>query len=261
MDCGSEFVNMDNFTGLTSVNDSNYVNINTWRSVYASLYTAKFNNNINLTDFPTFNATLKAAISNTLPVPLTVLNYNYQVLRDDALTANLMYAINEQLYDVPNRTQSPYLTKTAFAIASAKDYIKAINGYVSFTFKSSLMFGNTGKTISTLKINLGDGQGWRTVQVDVPFNTQYNSTGFKIFDYEVTYTDNSIYQGHSRVYIKYEQESFTPGGGLSQVYRELSNPTISVDTPNGQRNATLQVWLSQQHSTNAIEKPLIVVEG
>jgi hypothetical protein len=261
MDCGSEFVNMDNFTGLTSVNDSNYVNINTWRSVYASLYTAKFNNNINLTDFPTFNATLKAAISNTLPVPLTVLNYNYQVLRDDALTANLMYAINEQLYDVPNRTQSPYLTKTAFAIASAKDYIKAINGYVSFTFKSSLMFGNTGKTISTLKINLGDGQGWRTVQVDVPFNTQYNSTGFKIFDYEVTYTDNSIYQGHSRVYIKYEQESFTPGGGLSQVYRELSNPTISVNTPNGQRNATLQVWLSQQHSTNAIEKPLIVVEG
>ena len=68
MDCGSEFVNMDNFTGLTSVNDSNYVNINTWRSVYASLYTAKFNNNINLTDFPTFNATLKAAISNTLPI-------------------------------------------------------------------------------------------------------------------------------------------------------------------------------------------------
>ena len=68
MDCGSEFVNMENFTGLTSVNDSNYVNINTWRSVYASLYTAKFNNNINLTDFPTFNATLKAAISNTLPI-------------------------------------------------------------------------------------------------------------------------------------------------------------------------------------------------
>ncbi|MFC5283725.1 hypothetical protein [Pedobacter alpinus] len=262
MDCGSEFVNMDNYTGLTSVHDSNYVNMNTWRSVYASLYTAKFNNNINLTDFPTFNATLKAAISNVLPIPFTVLNYNYQVLGDDALTANLMYAVNEQLYDVTNRTQSPYLTKTAFAIAAGMDYIKAINGYASFTFKSSLTFGNTGKTISTLKIDLGDGQGWRTVQMDIPFNTQYNSTGYKIFNYEVTYTDNSIYQGHSRVYVEYEQEIFTPGGGDNRSYPNNGLDTvITSNTSMGIKAATLQIRLSDTNTSNTIQKPLIVVEG
>lgn len=30
MDCGTEFVNMDNYTGYTSLNDSNYANLNTF---------------------------------------------------------------------------------------------------------------------------------------------------------------------------------------------------------------------------------------
>ena len=32
MDCGAEFVHMDNYTGYTSLNDSNYVNLNTFLS-------------------------------------------------------------------------------------------------------------------------------------------------------------------------------------------------------------------------------------
>ncbi len=224
LDCGVEFVNMDNHTGYTTLNDSNYVNLNIWRGVYASLYSSKFNSNINFTDFPTINSSIGAATADTLPVPLLLLNYNYQVLRADAISANLMYASNDQLYDVSNRIQSPYTSKTAFAISSAEDYIKSVNGYASFIFKSSLLFGNTGKTISTLKIDLGDGQGWRTVQPDVAINTQYSSGGFKIFNYEVTYTDSSVYTGHSRIYIDYQQETYSPGGGnLSDQFYPIAD--------------------------------------
>ncbi|MDA9554938.1 hypothetical protein N9R54_01770 [Pelobium sp.] len=262
MDCGVEFVHMDNFTGFTTLNDSNYVTINTWRGVYASLYSAKFNSNINFIDFATINSNIHAAIADTLPTPLLLLNYNYQVLRADAISANLMYASNDQLYDVSNRTQSPYTLKTAFAVAPAEDYLKAINGYASFIFKSSLLFGNTGKTISTLKIDLGDGQGWRTVQADVDINTQYSSGGFKVFNYEVTYTDNSVYTGHSRIYVDYQQETYSPGGGnLSDYFHPIQDGHVSMNTTTGIKNARLQIRLSDSNTSNTIQKPLIVVEG
>lgn len=109
---------------------------------------------------------------------------------------------------------------------------------------------------------MGDGQGWRTVQADVAINTQYDSGGFKVFNYEVTYTDNSIYTGHSRIYVDYQQETYTPGGGnLNDYFYPIADGHVSVNTSTGLKNATLQIRLSDSNTSNTIQKPLIVVEG
>ena len=40
------------------------------------------------------------------------LHYNYNKLKDNTLSANLMTVSNEQLYDVSGRPESPYESKT-----------------------------------------------------------------------------------------------------------------------------------------------------
>ena len=258
LDCGLEFLNMENYTGA-ALHDSNYVSINDWRSIYGSLLSSQFNGQISFTDFPTINAAVDGATGTT--VPFVSLHYNYQVLRPDAVSSGLMYSSNDQLYDVAGRPYSPYLTKAAFAIAPAKDHIVTPDGWVTYNFPANLIYGNTGTTISQLKIDLGDGTGLRTVQQGQAFNTRYSSGGYKNLTYQVTYTDNTVNTGHSRIYVEWQQDYYSPGGHESMFFHTGTGGTVQINTGQGIKQAFLQVRLSDQRTGTTIRKPLIVVEG
>lgn len=262
LDYGIEFQNMANFNG-TSLLDSNYVSISDWRSIYASLLISRYNTSITFTSPVTLNNRIATYIGETLPMPFVVLHYNYNTLRDDALTAGLLTASNDQLYDVANRTQSPYLQKTAFAIASGQNYYKALNGYAEFVFRDSLCFGNTGKTIASIKVDFGNGSGWQTLTMNVLKAVSYSATGYKELKYEITYTDSTILTGHSQIYIDLQQEDEAPGGGESKgmFYTRIGDARVNASTAEGTKYATLQIALSQQNISGQIKKPLIVVEG
>ena len=261
LDVGVDFSNLNNFNGTVLV-DSNYVNLKEWRSIYGSLLTSQFSNSVSFTPFTSFNTALNAITYDSLATPFVYLHYNYQELRTDAIIAGLMYKSGDQLYDVTSRTQSPYLTKTAFAIAPQKEYFKALGGYVSFTIPSALMFGNTGKTIGTLKIDLGDGSGLQTRLLNTPFSTTYNTAGYKTINYQITFTDNSTLISHSRIYVEVTAEDGSPGGSaISKVYHARTGDTIQISTPSGIKKAFLQIRLNNNHTNDNIIKPLIVVEG
>ncbi|MEX8549114.1 MAG: T9SS type A sorting domain-containing protein [Mucilaginibacter sp.] len=262
LDCGVDFLNLDNFNGTTLV-DSNFVSMREWRSIYGSLLTSQFNNQVSFTSFPAFNSTLNSYVGSTQPTPFAFLYYNYQVLRSDAINAGLMYASNDQLYDVANRSQSPYVTKTAFAIAPQKDYFTAVGGSVSFVFPTALMFGNTGKSISQLKINLDDGNGLRNVAIGSAFTATYSTGGLKNVTYEVTFNDYTVLTSHSKIYIeKVAEDYYAPGGGdYSEQFHARTNVDLVANTSNGTKRATLQIRLSNNHANDDILKPLIVVEG
>ncbi len=262
LDCGIDFLNLDNHAGTTLL-DSNFVSMREWRSIYGSLLSSQFNNQVSFTSFPDFNNLLNSYTSSAQPTPFAFLYYNYQVLRGDAINSGLMYASNDQLFDVANRSQSPYLTKSAFAIAPQKDYFTAPAGAVSFIFPTALMFGNTGKTISQLKINLDDGNGLRVVPVGNAFTATYNSGGVKNVTYEVTFTDYTVLTSHSKIYIEVVAEDYyTPGGGdYSEQFHARTDVNLVANTSNGTKRATLQIRLSNNHANDDILKPLIVVEG
>ena len=261
LDVGIDFSNLNNFDG-SILADSNLVSLKEWRGIYGSLLTSQFSNSVSFTSFPSFNTSLNALVNDELATPFVYLHYNYQELRTDAISAGLMYESGDQLYDVLNRTQSPYLTKTAFAIAPQKEYFTAPGGYVNFTIPSSLMFGNTGKTISTLKIDLGDGIGLQTRSVNSPFSATYTTTGYKTITYQVSFTDNSTLISHSRIYVEVSPVEETPGGGsISSAYHARTGHTITINTPDGVKKAFLQIMLSNNHTNDDIIKPLIVVEG
>lgn len=124
------------------------------------------------------------------------------------------------------------------------------------------MFGNTGKTISTLKIDLGDGSGLQTRSLNAPFSTTYSTTGYKTINYKVTFTDNSTLISHSRIYVEITAEEGSPGGGsISKAYHARTGHTLQISTSSGIKKAFLQIRLSDTHLDDNIIKPLIVVEG
>jgi hypothetical protein len=261
LDCGVDFTNLDNFSGSLLL-DSNYVSQYTWRSIYGSLLTSQFNNQASFADFPTINNLISANMGGTLPVPFMLLNYNYQTLRPDAITAGLMYANNGQLFDTPNRTSTPYALKTVFAAAPAVNSCIAYGGYVSYVFPANLIFGNTGKTISQLKIDVGDGARLRAVSIGQAFSAQYSTSGEKIIIYQATYTDNSVFTGHSSINVQLKAQNGSPGGGeMSAYFHQGDGATVTASTPYGVKKAFLQVQLSNNHADNVIRNPLIVVEG
>jgi len=255
LDYGVEFQNMDNYSGM-ALHDSNYVNINDWRSIVSTLGSSQFNNQAVLPTLTAINSSISSSESSSLPNPFVVLNFKYHALRPDAISAGLMTSSNDKLYDVPNRTTSPYVLKYVFAISPTKKQYDAPDGVISFTIPSTLIFGNSGKTISQVKVNMGDGLGLRNVSTGVAFTSNYASSGIKDLNYQVTYTDATVYNGHSQVYINRTQS--TP----AQVqFKPMTTVRISASTSNGTKYATLQIQLSNHNPGSKIIKPFIISEG
>src|SRR6266700_5149819 len=139
-DYGIDFLNLDNYTGAM-LNDSNFVGLTEWRLLYASLYSEKINNNAQLLGLDTLNRLFSNNSLLTQPINFTTLYYNYQSLIPNAITSNLMFASNGQLFDVAGRSQSPYTSNELFGVAPLRQ--GAYTGVNQLVFNSSLSFGNT----------------------------------------------------------------------------------------------------------------------
>ncbi len=132
-DYGIEFLNLDNYTG-TALHDSNFVALDEWRMLYTGLYSSQINGNAGLLYLDTLNRFINKYNYDSLPISFIGLHYNYNKLKDYTLTNNLMTVSNEQLYDVSGRTESPYETKTLFAIAPIRQ--AGLTGSNQFVFRS-----------------------------------------------------------------------------------------------------------------------------
>lgn len=173
LDFGIEFTSVADFNG-NSLTDSNYVDLNEWLSIYSSIVSAKFGTAGSLTSMDSVHARISSSFVNGV-IPLTIAHYNYNTLRPDAISANLMYSANDQLYDVQGRQQSPYNTNTVFAACPAANYVKSLS--VTLQFKSNLYLSNTSKTISALSVDYGS--GYVTMPLNAPFTFSFSSAGQK----------------------------------------------------------------------------------
>ena len=73
---------------------------------------------------------------------------DYATLRPDAISAGLLTAQNDQLYDVPNRSASPYTVQTLFAAAPARNTVPTAS--VAFVFRRNLFLSGDGRLPSQL---------------------------------------------------------------------------------------------------------------
>jgi hypothetical protein len=83
--------------------------------------------------------------------PLAIIDFNFHSLKEDAITNNLLSVSNNKLYDVPNRTSSPYNAESVFiAVPLFADGTDRLYTGAEHTFylDSDFILSNNGFTLN-----------------------------------------------------------------------------------------------------------------
>jgi len=209
------------------------------------------NGNFTLPDLDVVNDRLEGYDDPDL-VSLPVLHLRYNRLRDDAVSQNLLRIQNEQVYDVAGRSQSPYETRTVFAASPSQSVSET--GSAQFILRPELFFTNTGKTLSSTRVDFGDGAGYVAVGWNTPINVLYGTVGNKTIKLRLQYTDGTVAESQSAFGVS--RIAFASRYGTNP--RDIQNFDANGNHSGGR--AFIQYQRNRQN-TRQIVKPLIVVEG
>ena len=222
--------------------DSNYVDIDIWKSLYWGIYSSKVNNTISLTSPDLLSSNIEAANANSL----AIMHIKYDKFKDNSITSGLLTVQNNQLYDVAG--QNPYEQKMLFAIAPKNLYFESKT--VSFTFNSNLYINNTGKTIRYLQINFNNENGYKTGNWNTAISHTFSSSGIKDIYFRIIYTDNSTYTVRTKIAVAEE----TPP--------ELrASAEITIESTSNHSGGKIQIRYAFDNNSGKIRKPLIIAEG
>jgi len=255
------------------------VSLGEWRHLYAGLYTSQIRGNTNLLYLDTINRLLSKYSYTDQPISMAVLYYNYQSIKPNAISSNLLQNVNGQLQDVAGRTESPYDTKEMFAVAPIRQ--AALTGSNQIIFRSDLLMGNTGKTISSIELDANGSGNWQTITFNTAVTVSYTTEGFYNVNIRITYTDGVQRVSHTKLAV-YARPSGSSAklmqkkqGSLCSADKDFffsadaygNNPLLPEDIPAIKpylgvlAEGDITVEYAQSNSTGQIRKPLIVVEG
>ena len=256
-DYGFEFLNPDLYTGNV-LHDSNYVGLQDWRMLYATLLSCQVNTQASPVSLSSVNSMINTYNYGNMPLTFVSMDFDYNRLRDDALSASLMYVSNDQLYDVPGRLESPYGTESMFAIAPTHQQV--LQGNNQIIFRPELFYSNNGKTVSGIAYNIGGGSSYTSIGFNTAASVTFANTGWYTMNIRVTYTDNTIRYGHTKVLV-FSNPSY--GSARFGTNRWWSvEPITATEQYQGAAGAVrLNIQLSVNNTTGSIRRPLIIVEG
>ena len=147
-----------NWEMYSNKNDT-ITSVNIWNGVYKVLRNGSFSQNYFLTDDSLDNKLAESREDNV--VPLLILNYKYERLKPYVMDSNLLFVSGKQLFDVAERTESPYSQHRVFNASAA---FKVFYGSTArFIIDSGYYFTNDNTGIAKIECNWGDGIGYRTL--------------------------------------------------------------------------------------------------
>jgi hypothetical protein len=136
-------------------------------------------------------------------LPIGIINYNYNLLDEKSLDDNLLQLKNGQLYDVINRSRSPYLLRRAIIISPIIPVGEKISaGMVNFKLDSDLFFSNSGLTVQYLDINFDDGQGVKRINPGGTIQINYSRGGIKNIHINIRYTNGVNYVAKAQIVVE-----------------------------------------------------------
>lgn len=259
---GPQFIGKQWLTGVLA--DSNMVpGMSGFRFLYNDIENAHiYTGATALTPLENVDSVVNQAPSGNA-TPLIFLTAQYSTLREDAIQQNLFTYSNNQIFDVTNRSQSPYQLHNFFAACPISEVATQQNT-LSLTYKTAFVYSNINKPINQVWIDFLDGQGYHYLAPDSVINKTYSdSSGFKSFAIKVVYTDNGVFYCYSRQYVNVSSGQ----SRYSQLTdAELANPAHISHDANGQyHDAKVYVRYSTLRngtpSQGKLIKPLIFVEG
>lgn len=168
LDYGMRFTDVAKYNG--TLQTGNYLSRAVWQALYASLYSMKFNSNTSLLSPTVVRASIDQAVAaDSAVINISLLNITYEKLKDNALSSNLVFVQNNQVYDTPNRPASPYETRTAFAATPLVGVVRGSNQM--FRLREDFVFPQQYKNHSQ-----PSGRFWRWAGLSQHF-IQYQPVG------------------------------------------------------------------------------------
>jgi hypothetical protein len=161
---------------------------------------------------------------------LALFSANYASLREDALQQNLFTKVDNQIFDVAVRTQSPYILNHTFAAVPVLPESKYSNEIrIGYT---NLFYGNSSNTVNMVQVNFLDGAGYQNIYSNgtaSPLTKTYmDSSGFKKFAIKVIYTNGSVDECYTGQMVNVVPPSNAANRYDPLVQQEILNPTYSV---------------------------------
>ena len=198
-----------------------------------------------------------------------ILDYQYAVLRTDAISANLLSVNNGQLFDVPNRTSSPYLSKHAKVAAVVNANMEQCfrEGTHYFHFGTDYVIKNTGfelADITHLEIYFGNqtvynGNVSGLVDQNIPFTITNQNINFTV---KMILTTSSGTQTYYFSLCSEIRESTTSCSG-QDVFNVTGYP-FDGGYPEGTYSALGRgtiYYADANCATKSITNPIIFVDG
>ncbi|PIW05424.1 MAG: hypothetical protein COW40_04975 [Cytophagales bacterium CG17_big_fil_post_rev_8_21_14_2_50_40_13] len=252
------------YNGILSV--GNIMTRTEWGLLYATMVTEKIKSTPYTLSAPNVvnNAIRSYMASESDKINISTLFYEYNKIKSNALSSNLLYISNNKLYDVSGRPSTPYENKITFAAAPT---LNEVSGSIqTFKLRSALHYTNTTKTLSSRQVDLDDGYGYRTLAWDGEALSNYTTDGEKTIKVKFTYTDATVVYSHFKIMvtntstIALQAPGTTPSGSLFNCVFPHPNGNYTPQAFMGDfARGVVTVDLADGHT--GIVKPLIIVEG
>jgi pimeloyl-ACP methyl ester carboxylesterase len=180
----------------------------------------------------TGNANPLVPVTNTLAqqvtetsddtVKLSFMAIRFGMLRDDALSSNLIQEINGQYHDVSGRLTSPYLDLPCMSVSALTKVVTTLQPV--FTLPQALQFSNINMPGTVWQLDANDGQGFRPLMLDGSCGANYALGGLKRITLKANYQNHDYYMYTQVLVEPIAQTSSLSGGG--GVYSD--NPDLTI---------------------------------
>lgn len=187
--------------GFAATNDS-MSDFDSWYALYKAAKDGSENRG-NFWQYLDFREEMKSNAKDGI-IPIFILNYNYNQLKEYALDSNLIDTLDGKFVDVPSRTESPYDTKKMFSATPAFSFSSADT--IQFACKQSYYFKNDTSEILSIEINFDDGLGFRTIALDEIISVHYPADGNKQIQFKITLSNSLQLFSHSFFSLKKDWE-------------------------------------------------------
>lgn len=261
LDYAFEFTDLSNYNG-TVLADSNYVNDGTIMDIYRTLYTSRVHTSaaamdLNALDTNWFNLRQPGRIT------LAGLYFQYARFRDDAASSNRITVSNDKAYDryVSGVWQNPYQTERVFAVSPATNVYEGLVQQIEIP--STLWNTNDGAAISSLQLDAGDGQGYRTISFGQALSVIYPDTGQKVIKYRLNLSNGTSLLSHSKIRINPAIAPVAVANRLSSTSFQDCNP-CEIEAAEAFDGQYARGYITIDYAdpvNHVLKNPLIIVEG
>ncbi len=240
--------NIEAFTGSGQISPAN---LKQWQQLYFEMYQAS----LDRPNFPALN-TLKSRAKPYIKrsiVPIGIINFQYNKIKENALEDGLLTIENERLIDSGNSTISPYETRQLFAVSALKTH--TYHNTVTFLIDRQFFVSNLTEPLHSLEINFDDGSGFRRVEQGSQITINYGISGSKQIHIKANYAQKPL-----EAQFGFTIRQFNKTAVVNEQ-PDIIWEGLVADEPYLGESAVYDLYTFLGNGNSQITKPILFVEG